>query len=110
MIKDDIEHLNYVYNKLANDIGANINNDYMVKFRTIIDSEMEQFKNDSKPNIGDFISIKSNDGDGYFITKITNIVWDELNLMYKYYFIIDNEELYVFEDDANIDDRIKTLK
>lgn len=109
MTREDVEHLELIYKKLASDIGANVKNDYMVKFRRIIEGEKALYNIKERCAVGDYISVKSNDGDGYFITKITRIKWCELNDKYKYYFDFEGKEHYVYDDDANIVDRIKQI-
>ncbi len=41
MMDDEIKHLEWIYHRMANVHGENINFDYMIKFKKIIDEQKE---------------------------------------------------------------------
>jgi uncharacterized protein YdcH (DUF465 family) len=41
MMDDEIKHLEWIYGRMANVHGENINFDYMIKFKKIIDEQKE---------------------------------------------------------------------
>lgn len=99
MTKEDIEHLEWIFGRMIEVHGEHENFDYMNRFRNIIQSEKNKVKTPKLHNEGDIVSVHDYTGTGVMMVEITDILWDDLNGNWKYYFDVEGEDLYVYAEE-----------
>lgn len=99
MRQEDVQHLEWIFGRMVEVHGENENFDYMNRFRDIIQSEKNKVKTPKSQKEGDIVSIHDYTGTGVMMVEITEIMWDDINGRWKYYFEYDGEDLHVTEDE-----------
>ncbi len=99
MTNEDVQHLEWIFGRMVEVHGEHENFDYMNMFRNIIQSEKNKVKTPKLQKEGDIVSVHDYTGTGVMMVEITDILWDDLNGKWKYYFDAEGEDLYVYAEE-----------